>query len=126
MKSLARLLSLWLPVTLWCGLLYFFSSIPDLSSGLEHDFALRKGAHMLEYGVLALLTWRAVRGSMQCSALAAAGIVFAFCVLYAMSDEIHQSFVKGRTASLLDLGVDSFGAFVALLFLLKKKRAPSG
>ena len=44
------------------GLIFFLSAQPDLSSGLEGwDTILRKGAHMTEYGLLAILWWRALR-----------------------------------------------------------------
>jgi VanZ family protein len=33
-------------------------------------------------------------------------------VLFAVSDEFHQSFVPGRTASLMDVGLDLIGIFL--------------
>ena len=60
-----RGLFLWGPVLLWAGFIFFLSSIPDLSSGLEQDFLLRKIAHVAEYAVLALLLWRAL-GAETC------------------------------------------------------------
>ena len=86
---MARKLSLWLPVAAWCALIFFLSSLPDLSSGLEYDYPLRKLGHALEYGVLFALTRRALGGSSDRAAAV-------FCVLYAASDEWHQSFVPGR------------------------------
>ena len=42
-----------------------------------------------------------------------------FCILYAVTDEIHQYFVPGRSCRLFDVGVDSLGIlFGAALFLL--------
>ena len=96
-------------------LIFAFSSIPGLSSGLECDFVLRKAAHLAEYGVLFLLLRRALRGSFgarpSCSWIA--GVL---TVLYAMSDEYHQTFVPGRSGRWQDVGVDAAGAASAGLW----------
>jgi len=43
--------SRWLPVLVWAGVIFAFSSIPSLNSGLgTWDYVLRKGAHTTEYG----------------------------------------------------------------------------
>jgi VanZ family protein len=49
---------------------------------------------------------------------------FLVSVLYAASDEYHQTFVPGRSGRLVDVGVDTIGALVALLVVgsLGKKR----
>ncbi len=102
MKRLAA----WGPVVAWCGLIFAFSSVPDLNSGLAYDYPLRKAAHMAEYGVLALLTRRA--GASRASA-------FVFSVFYAATDEWHQSFVPGRAGAASDVIIDGLGALTALL-----------
>lgn len=38
------------------------------------------------------------------------------CICFAISDEIHQIFVNGRTGRLLDVGIDSLGAIIGILF----------
>ena len=38
------------------------------------------------------------------------------CIVFAMSDELHQTFVSGRTGQLLDVLIDSAGAFVGIAF----------
>ena len=38
------------------------------------------------------------------------------CIAFASSDEIHQTFVNGRTGQLLDVAIDTAGAFVGILF----------
>lgn len=45
-------------------------------------------------------------------------IAWLFCIFYAITDEIHQLFVPGRTGRLLDIGIDSSGALLGSLFLL--------
>ena len=105
-----RTLRLWLPVVLWCALIAGLSAVPNLSSGLAYDFPLRKLGHMTVYGVLWWLARRAFAGSgaRRPGVLA---LVFAAC--YAATDEWHQSFVRGRHGSPVDVAIDSAGAALA-------------
>lgn len=96
----------WLPVVLWAGLIFAFSSVPSLSSGLGvWDLGLRKAAHLTEYAVLGALLARAL------PELAALGAGIA----YAATDELHQYFVPGRHGSLLDVGIDATGVLAGVL-----------
>ena len=96
----------WIPVVAWAAVIFAFSSIPSLSSGLgTWDTILRKGAHMTEYAVLAGLLLRAV-GSYRW----ALGIA----VAYACTDEVHQVFVRGRHGSPVDVAIDAVGALAGL------------
>ena len=99
--AFARALSLWLPVVAWAGLIFALSSIPDLGTGLgTWDLVLRKVAHAAEYAVLGFLLLRAL--GRETAALVVG-------IAYAASDELHQHFVPGRQASVLDVLVDSVG-----------------
>ena len=101
--------SRWLPVLVWAGVIFAFSSIPSLNSGLgTWDYVLRKGAHLTEYAILAVLLVRAT-GSFAWA--------FGLTVLYAASDEVHQLFVRGRHGSPIDVGIDAVGALVGLTLL---------
>lgn len=82
---------------------------------------VRKGAHMTEYAILAILIytwlgrWQMSRLRMFCAAVILAS-------LYACSDEVHQLFVAGRAGRASDVLIDSAGAVVGLaLFLFIKK-----
>lgn len=112
-------LSKWLPVVLWAGMIFYFSSIPDLRSGLPDifDIVLRKIAHAGEFGLLAILTARAFGANNKKTYLKAAVLA----ILYAISDEIHQGFVPGRVASPIDALIDSFGAVLGLTIFFKYK-----
>ncbi len=91
------------------GLIFFLSAQPQLGPDLGGlDLALRKLAHMVEYGLLFLL-WR--RALPQATAWTAAAIAIG----YAATDEIHQSFVDGRHATPVDVVIDSAGVAVAWL-----------
>ena len=103
----SRGLTHWLPVVLWAGLIFALSSIPHLGTGLgAWDTMLRKGAHVTEYAVLALLLVRALGREAPALALG---------ILYAASDEFHQSLVRGRHASPVDVAIDSVGLLIGLL-----------
>ena len=103
----SRALTLWLPVVLWAGVIFALSSIPSLGTGLgTWDVVLRKGAHMTEYAVLALLLVRVLGREMPALALG---------IAYAASDEFHQAFVRGRHASPVDVAIDTVGLLLGLL-----------
>ena len=82
------------------------------------SFAVRKAAHFSAYaamGILSFLTfvsYKKLRFKLRC------GISYAVCVLYAISDEIHQYFVAGRSCEIRDVLIDSFGALLGLLICL--------
>lgn len=128
MRRSTAVLSSWLPPLLWCGLIFYLSSIPSLGTGWGiWDFILRKIAHMVEFGVLVLLVARALRRTW--SALAPAGVTAlasAFSVLYAASDEFHQMFVPGRGPSVKDVVIDACGVALALLLSRRMARLRRG
>jgi VanZ family protein len=108
---------LWLPVVAWAALIFVLSSIPDLGTGLGGwDLTLRKLAHTAEFAVLGALLVRALSARWPAFLLGAA---------YAVSDEVHQSFVPGRMGSPLDVAIDSVGVVfgVALWWRLVRARS---
>ena len=97
----------WLPVLVWAGLIFALSSVPDLGTGLGRwDLGLRKIAHAAEFAVLGALLVRAT-GRPR--------LAFALGLLYATSDELHQSFVPGRMGSPLDVAIDAVGVAAGIL-----------
>jgi VanZ family protein len=103
----SRVFALWLPVVLWAAVIFAFSSIPSLSSGLGGwDYVLRKCAHMTEYAVL---------GALLLRALGREAPAFLAAVAYAASDEFHQQFVRGRHASPIDVAIDAVGVTIGLV-----------
>ncbi len=100
-------LRLWLPVVVWAAIIFGFSSVSDLGTGLGGwDLVLRKLAHAAEYAVLGALLMRALRAEVP---------AFAAGVIYAVSDELHQHFVPGRRAAPLDVLIDAVGVGVGVL-----------
>jgi len=98
------------------GLIYFLSAQPDLSSGLGViDLVGRKIVHATEYGVLWLL-WARALGYRR------AAVAAVICVLYACSDEFHQTFVHGRHGAPLDVLIDSTGVGLAWAIVRARRR----
>jgi VanZ family protein len=100
-------LAAWLPVVAWAAVIFAFSSVPSLATDLgTWDTILRKLAHVTEFAILGGLLLRAVRRP---------GIAFALGVLYAITDEVHQTFVEGRHGSPLDVAIDAVGVLAGVL-----------
>jgi VanZ family protein len=75
---------------------------------------IRKLAHVTEYFILGLLLFRAFRGGAK-GKLRGEWALYSILVvvLCAAADEFHQSFVSTRTASLLDVALDTLGGILA-------------
>jgi VanZ family protein len=107
-------LARWLAAAAWMALIFAFSSQSQLPSPNDPllNFVLKKFAHFTVYAILAFLLWRALPRSRWAYAAA-----WALAVLYAISDEYHQSFVALRTPTVRDVVIDACGAATALLFV---------
>lgn len=103
------------------AVIFFFSAQPNLNSGLGWiDLVGRKLIHAADYALLCFLWWRALRTRMaRAAALASA---WGIAALYAISDEYHQTFVTGRHGSWVDVTIDSLGAGLAVLLVLRSQR----
>lgn len=122
MQRVNRYIKAWLPVALWCGVIFYFSHQPDLSVGLSKvwDLVIAKSAHITEYFILALLLLRALKIN-KFSGNKKLLIGAALAVVYACADEWHQIYVIGRNASIIDVGIDSIGVFLAVLWIKYSK-----
>ena len=80
---------------------------------------LRRAGHLTEYFLLGILLFHAFRrNSLQQWRLRWAIYVIIGVVFYAASDEFHQSFVSSRTASLIDVGIDSAGGILSQIAII--------
>ena len=105
----SRALRAWVPVVVWAAVIFAFSSIPSLSTGLGFwDLVLRKLAHAAEFAILGALLLRALERPLA---------AFAAAVAYAATDELHQHFVRGRHASPIDVAIDAGGLLLGILLL---------
>ncbi|HEV7373246.1 MAG TPA: VanZ family protein [Pyrinomonadaceae bacterium] len=101
---------------------WLFPGISDENLAFAH-FLTRKAAHFTEYAVLAWLAARAfATSSGQTLHRRWFLISLALVVLYALSDEYHQSFVASRTASIYDSLIDMSGGLTALLLYALRRR----
>jgi len=103
-----RTVSRFAPPLILMVVIFGLSAQPGLDSGLAWDMVLRKAAHMTEFGLLWLLWWRALGYG---SRLVPAGIA----LVYAVTDEVHQSFVADRVGSPVDVLIDAAGIALAIL-----------
>jgi VanZ family protein len=133
----------WFPALVWMGVIFFLSTDmgsaahtsrilepllrwlkPDISAaGLEQaHYLVRKGAHLSEYALLAILWWRVlahvhaegrVRPAWFCALIA-----LLIATVYAATDEYHQTFVSSRGASFHDVMIDSCGALLGVILVL--------
>lgn len=122
----------WSAVILWMALIFYLShqpatqssqlstaiteviaeNIEKLNTSAEFDrtslsHIVRKNAHFFIYLVLGFIVSHALRNNRVELALL-------ICVFYAVSDEVHQLFVLGRGAQVLDVFIDSAGAGVGI------------
>lgn len=83
-----------------------------LVSQLNHY--VRKSAHFIIYFILGILvTFALVKNGFRHKELC---VSFLFCVLFAISDEVHQLFVPGRGGMLKDVMLDSLGSLMGIVF----------
>ena len=141
-QNFKKIFLFWGPVVLWCGVIFTLSSLPTLPEVgfVWWDFVMKKSAHIIEYAILYFLLWRAITET-KCSfppggVASPGGNIRKICkknnsawilplivgLIYAISDEYHQSFVIGRTAMARDVGFDFLGMLIVLYWLKKKTK----
>ena len=139
----------WIPVILWMSLIFILSHqdasrSSQLSGGLltavievltgmfkglslnpeTLHFLIRKGAHFGAYLILGLFTAHAMEPKSRKEWM----WTLVICIIYAASDEYHQTFIPGRSGELKDVLIDSSGSFTGItlygliLSLLQKRR----
>lgn len=129
----------WFLVILWMGIIFYLSHQPaiesnDLSKGITQriinligivtkdleinisgfNHIIRKMSHFAAYFILGALLVKAIR---QNKPLNTKWFILSItiCVLYAISDEFHQSFIPGRGPSAIDVLIDSAGSATGIL-----------
>jgi VanZ family protein len=97
--------------------IFAFSSLPAdrIPFFGQYDFLFKKGGHAIGYAMLAAAYFHALPPRLSLGYRVT--LAFFMAVLFALSDEFHQSFVEGRTSTLRDVAIDSFGAATALSML---------
>lgn len=115
-----------LPVIAWMGVIYLFSADSGEASAAKSSFlasllgvpewVVRKGAHMTEFAVLAVLLMWFFQGLRK---LWNRNLFWSWLLAscYASTDEFHQLFSGGRCGQLRDVGIDAAGALIGLILL---------
>jgi VanZ family protein len=137
LKSFAKY---WLPLIVWAAVIVSASGdsksvqrssriieplvrwlFPQAADETVHTvvFIARKWAHVTEYAIFALILWRALRGGTRSPAPVGwsrrlALLAWGGATIFAMTDELHQTFVPGRQGSFWDVMIDSLGAAAGL------------
>jgi VanZ family protein len=114
--KILRQIYAWLPVILWAGLIFRFSSgtVPLASVVYWQDFAVKKSGHVILFGVLAVLIYRGLRIEKIKRKQAAIWAVV-LSTLYGVTDEYHQMFTSGRTSRVRDVFIDGMGSALVIL-----------
>ena len=89
------------------------TSLPVTKGDTKINILLRKNAHAFEYLILALLICNAFFYNKHIGRDIIIYILF-ICLFYAVTDELHQLFVVGRTSSVSDVLIDFSGSLVGM------------
>ncbi len=111
----SQLLSAWLPPGVHCLLIFIASSrasLPGMNAFAHQDKLL----HGLAYAVMGALFYRALKLTLPARFFGLAAVLaIGMATLYGLSDELHQTFVPGRTADVRDLAADFLGSLIGVL-----------
>jgi len=134
-----RLLKYWLPLILWMGVIFCASTQVGAPNNTSHFFrpilhwlfpritdeqfdlihhVVRKTAHFVEYAVLGALVWRTLYFDPAFSSYSVKRqfwLAIMCCMLFASTDEFHQSFVPTRQPAVMDVLLDTCGASFGVL-----------
>jgi VanZ family protein len=99
-----------------------FNFIETLASNIavfdRIQFIVRKLAHMFLYTILSILV-SLIAVTYDFRQDNKAIFSFAVCFLYAISDEIHQLFIGGRSGRIFDVGVDTIGIVIGIMLVFR-------
>ena len=113
----------WGAVAVWMGLIFYISqnsspeNIGSASKFLDifPRWSIQWIFHGTAFGALTGLTYLALSGTFSWRWPVVAGVAFGAAMVYGVLDEVHQSFISGRTASISDIGRDAIGGMGAVL-----------
>ena len=112
MKKLISIVPRWFPSLLFMLVIFVLSSraSTELPNFRSWDYFVKKSAHAVGYGLLALSYLHALGWNRNWYWLA-----WMLALLYSITDEFHQFFVPGRHAAITDVLIfDNLGALLAL------------
>jgi VanZ family protein len=104
----------WLPSVILMGAIFILSGQPASRLPVfgEYDLLIKKLGHATGYALLGLAYYFALPPRLKVGYRWILALLMA--ILFALSDEFHQSFVEGRNSSITDVMIDTAGAAFAL------------
>ena len=109
-------LKYWLPLYVYSGIIFYFSSIPKPLPDISIPY-FDKFLHLIEYAVFGILAGRAFKSSTQEALYKNFKILAVLAaVAYGASDELHQFFVSCRSCDVFDLIADLAGGTIGVIF----------
>ncbi|MBN1872359.1 MAG: VanZ family protein [Candidatus Omnitrophica bacterium] len=123
MNLIKHFIKFWLPPIFYAILIFWFSSLEEPFGLKFAEDNLDKLLHMLEYGIFGYLLMRAVHGSDKTMSWKI-GILISFIIgtFYGFTDELHQSVVPGRFATVSDFLFDTLGVILGSLVYRKSAK----
>jgi VanZ family protein len=114
-----------LPVIVWMIVIFLLSSRQKVGVSEEEavNFLFFKTLHVIEYALLFALTFRAILQGSQNEKKSKKVLKYALVVsiLYAISDEIHQTFVPTRQGAVRDVFIDLFGMLLMYTYINRNR-----
>lgn len=121
-----RFIRYWLPPIAWMVFIFYLSSRHRvvITGTFTFDFFIFKSLHMIEYAALYFLLFRAFYSlsNKQFSLKTKLVIPIFLTIVYAASDEIHQTFTPSREGTLRDVLIDTGG--ILLMYWYIKNNIP--
>ena len=110
---MGKMILRWLPAVTMMVLIFIASSMPgdEVPEFGTIDLIIKKGGHLIGYALLAAACFMAAYGGNK-NAIRSVVISLCIAVVYAASDEYHQTFTPGRSPSVVDVGIDTAGAII--------------
>lgn len=107
-----KALRLWLPAIVWMIVIFLLSSRQSVSVSPDYwlNFLFFKTLHVVEYAILFILYTRGLGGRFS--------YAFLLTILYAVTDEIHQTAVPTREGRVRDVIIDGIGAGIAWISMV--------
>ena len=112
---MAKRILRWIPAAIMMVLIYIASATPgdEVPEFGTIDLIVKKGGHMTGYALLAIACFLAAYGDTK-NKTRCAVIALCISVVYAVSDEYHQSFTPDRSPSVIDVCIDTVGAIIGI------------
>ncbi|MFP4250288.1 MAG: thioredoxin [Armatimonadota bacterium] len=116
----------WLPPVAWGVFILVVTSIPRMPVPLPEVSGIDKVSHLAVYGVLGLLLMRAFINCQELSVGRATGWTLAAGGIFAVLQELNQTWIPGRGAEVLDLAANIAGLVLAAAAVVVWHRLTDG